>query len=266
MRLLLWLLLLPCAVWGQASTSSSPYSTNWLRDGGIAVGAIGATVAGNILIENKDRLTEADLMGLSQSDVNSFDRFAAGNYSTSAETISDFPFYGSFLAPLLLLMDPDIKKNAPQVYLLYGQALSLAGGMYSMTAGLSRRKRPYVYAPDAPVEIKTDKQATNSFYAGHTAATATATFFLAKVYHDFNPDSPARPYIWAAAAAVPAAVGFLRLKAGKHFLSDNIVGYAVGTTIGILVPELHRRAKNKNIGLVPVSSRYFNGAQLTYNF
>ncbi|WP_276497693.1 phosphatase PAP2 family protein [Pontibacter litorisediminis] len=261
--LFLAVVLLPLAANAQDG-AASPYQTDWLRDGGITVGAIGATVAGNILIGKKDRVSTADLAALSKNDVNGFDRFAAGNYSTSAETLSDFPFYGSFLAPLLLLLDDDIKQNAPQVYLLYGQALSIAGGMYSMTAGLTKRKRPYVYAADAPVGLKTDKQATNSFYAGHTAATATATFFLAKVYHDFNPDSPARPYVWAAAATVPAAVAFLRLKAGKHFLSDNLVGYAVGTTIGILVPELHKRGSR--FSLAPESNGWYDGMAVTYTF
>ncbi|WP_266203943.1 phosphatase PAP2 family protein [Pontibacter kalidii] len=264
MKLLLWLLvLLPCFARGQAATGS-PYKTDWLRDGGVTVGAIGATVAGNILIEKKERLTPADVATLSKYDVNGFDRFAAGNYSASAETISDFPFYGSLLAPLLLLLDDDVKQNAPQVYLLYGQALSIAGGIYSMTAGLTRRKRPYVYAINAPVGTKTDKQATNSFYAGHTAATAAATFFIAKVYHDFNPDSPARPYIWAAAATVPATVGYLRIKAGKHFLSDNLVGYAIGTGIGILVPELHR--VDSRFSLVPESNGWYDGMAVVYRF
>ncbi|MFD1187393.1 phosphatase PAP2 family protein [Pontibacter rugosus] len=144
--------------------------------------------------------------------------------------------------------------------MLYGQTLSIAGGLYSLTAGLSRRRRPYVYGDSTPLELRTDKQATNSFYAGHTAATAAATFFLAKVYHDFNPDSPARPYIWAAAAAVPATVGYLRLKAGKHFLSDNIIGYIVGSGIGILVPELHRR--DSKITLLPAN----DGMAVVYSF
>ncbi|RIJ36708.1 phosphatase PAP2 family protein [Pontibacter oryzae] len=263
--LLLWLLaliLLPSIVNGQ--TATSPYKTDWLRDGSIAAGGIGATVIGNILIEKKTRLTEADLSQLNVNDVNSFDRFSAGNYSANAETVSDYPFYGSFLAPLLLLLDDDIKQNAPQVYLLYGQTLSIAGGLYSMTAGTSSRKRPYVYTSDASLELRTDKQATNSFYAGHTAATAAATFFLAKVYHDFNPDSPARPYIWAAAATVPAVVGYLRLRAGKHFLSDNIVGYAIGTGIGILVPELHRRGSP--ITLIPERTTMYDGLAVVYQF
>ncbi|MBW7465804.1 phosphatase PAP2 family protein [Pontibacter aydingkolensis] len=263
----LWLLLAFASVTcvsGQAPVM--PYKTNWVKDGAIMAGGIGASVAGNILITNKRRLTEDDLRRLSPADVNRLDRFVAGNYSRTAELTSDFPFYGSFLTPLLLLLDDDVKQNAPQVYLLYGQAMSIAGGMYSMTAGLTRRKRPYIYTDDAPIALRTDKQATNSFYAGHTAATATAAFFVAKVYHDFNPDSPARIYLWSAAAALPVAVGYLRMRAGKHFLSDNIIGYTVGASIGILVPELHKRARNSNANLFPVTTPAYRGAMLTYSF
>ena len=45
---------------------------------------------------------------------------------------------------------------------------------------------------------------------------------------------------------------YLRVRAGKHFLTDVIAGYAVGATIGILVPHLHRNQSlndNKNIRL-----------------
>ena len=60
------------------------------------------------------------------------------------------------------------------------------------------------------------------------------------MFHDFNPGSRAQPYVWGAAAAVPAVVAYFRTKAGKHFLTDNLVGYAVGATVGIMVPRLHR--------------------------
>ena len=35
-------------------------------------------------------------------------------------------------------------------------------------------------------------------------------------------------------------VAYFRIRAGKHFLTDNLVGYAVGATVGVLVPRLHR--------------------------
>ena len=263
--LLLWLALSGIGFnhsWCQ--TADSPYEVNWLQDGAITAGGIGASVVGSLLIKNKDRMTEAELTGISSADVNRFDRFAAGNYSASAEHTSDYFFYGSFATPLLLLLNNNARQDAPQVFMLYGQTMSIAGALYSLTAGLIDRKRPSIYATDASLDVRLHEYAKNSFYAGHTAATAAATFFVAKAFHDLNPDSPARPYIWAAAAAVPATVGYLRLRAGKHFLSDNIIGYAIGASIGILVPELHKRSSR--VALLPTSTREYDGVGLVYSF
>ncbi|WP_299705207.1 PA-phosphatase [uncultured Pontibacter sp.] len=200
----------------QAQTIA-PYKTDWVKDGAITAGGIGMTVVGSTILLNKERLTEEDLLRVDRNQVNRFDRFAAGNYNATAEQISDFPFYGSFVAPLFLLLDDGVKQQAPQVFLLYGQAMSITGALFSMSAGLTERKRPSVYATDAPLEARLHKYATNSFFGGHVAATASATFFAAKVFHDFNPDSPARHYVWVAAAITPAAVGYLRMEAGSIF-------------------------------------------------
>ena len=54
-------------------------------------------------------------------------------------------------------------------------------------------------------------------------------------------------------------MGFCRLKAGKHFLSDNLLGYAVGASIGVAVPQLHRIAAGKGMSLVPVQGLNCNG-------
>lgn len=249
---------------GWSQSPVSPYKTDLLRDGAITLAGIGSSVVGSSILVNKDKLTEEDLVGLSKEDVNWFDRFSAGNHSSKAEKVSDFFFYGSFAAPLLLLFDNNARQDAPQVYLLYAEAMSIAGGLYSLTAGLTNRLRPSVYAEDAPLDVRLHKYAKNSFYGGHTAATASATFFLAKVFHDFNPDSPARPFVWAAAAAVPATVGYLRMRAGKHFLSDNLVGYAIGASIGILVPELHK--KDSRVSFTPASTDMYDGVAVTYHF
>jgi hypothetical protein len=254
-------LLLPC----QAQVVA-PYKTNWVKDGAITAGGIGMTVVGSAILLNKERLTEEDLLHVDRRQVNKFDRFAAGNYNASAQKISDYPFYGSFIAPLLLLLDDDVKQQAPQVFLLYAQTMSITGGLFSMSAGLTERKRPNVYATDAPLEERLHKYATNSFFAGHTAATASASFFAAKVFHDFNPDSPARHFVWAGAVITPAVVGYLRMEAGKHFLSDIIIGYALGASVGILVPQLHKKSNNSGFSLVPIKTSTHEGAAITYTF
>ncbi|GAB2529343.1 phosphatase PAP2 family protein [Rufibacter soli] len=238
---------------GLSQSETRLYHTSVIRDGAITAGGIAMAVTGSLILVNKPKLTQEDLNGLDKSQVNGFDRFSAGYYSKSAQKLSNIPFYTSFGLPLLLLADKKALPQAGDIYFLYAETVSLAGGLYALTAGLTNRKRPNVYATQAPLEERLHKYATNSFFAGHTAATASSTFFAAKVFHDLHPDSPWRPVVWGAAAAVPATVGYLRLKAGKHFLSDNLIGFAVGAGIGILVPELHKRKDQLGWNLVPVT-------------
>ncbi|AKQ47398.1 hypothetical protein TH63_00720 [Rufibacter radiotolerans] len=255
---------------GLGQSGSRLYHTNVIKDGAITAGGIAMAVTGSMMILDKPKLTENDLRGLDKSQVNAFDRFGAGYYSKSAQELSDIPFYTSFALPLLLLADKEALPQAGDIYFLYAETVSLAGGLYALTAGLTNRKRPNVYATQAPLEERLHKYATNSFYAGHTSATASATFFAAKVFHDLHPDSPWKPVVWGAAAAVPATVGYLRLKAGKHFLSDNLLGFTIGAGIGILVPELHKRKDQLGWNLVPVTEtlagEFTQGVALTRRF
>ena len=70
---------------------------------------------------------------------------------------------------------------------------------------------------------------------------ASMSFMMAQTYADFHPNSNAKPYIWASAAIYPAIVGWMRVKAGKHFPTDVIVGYLAGAAVGMLVPRIHRK-------------------------
>ncbi|OKL38976.1 phosphatase PAP2 family protein [Pontibacter flavimaris] len=244
----------------------SPYKTSFKVDAPIIAAGMGLSVYGLSLMQDKSGMSEAEIMALSKEDVNGFDRFAAGYDSDKAKKLSDFPFYGSFATPFLMLLNKNVGSKAGQVMVLYVETMAVTGAFFTMTNGSVERARPLVYSNEVDISDKNDANALNAFYAGHTAATASATFFAAKIFHDFNPDSPARPYVWAAAAAVPAAVGYLRLKAGKHFLTDNLLGYGMGAAAGILVPQLHKKANKRNISLMPVSGKYFNGALMTYTF
>ena len=79
------------------------------------------------------------------------------------------------------------------------------------------------------------------------------------MFHDFNPGSAAEPFVWGAAALIPAAVAYYRIEAGKHFLSDNIVGYTLGATMGVLVPQLHKKAGRGGLSMLPVQGLNVNG-------
>ena len=65
-------------------------------------------------------------------------------------------------------------------------------------------------------------------------------FFLAKTYNDYRPDSKYKSLLWATAVIVPATTGLLRYFGGKHFFTDILIGFAVGSVVGTLVPQIHR--------------------------
>ncbi|WP_162052328.1 phosphatase PAP2 family protein [Pontibacter pamirensis] len=248
------------------SQDDSPYQTSLVVDGSIIAAGVGLNAYGLTLLKDKEGLTQEEIRTQTKEDVNRFDRFSAGWDSEAADNHSDYPFYGSFVAPLALLLNDNVKSNAGQVFVLYVETMAITGALFTVTNGYFPRNRPLTYSPDVSDSEKMRGNAQSSLYSGHTAASASAAFFAAKVFHDFNPDSPARPYVWAAAAAVPATVGYLRLRAGKHFLSDKILSYTLGAAAGILVPQLHKKNNNRDISLLPVSGRDYNGASLTYTF
>ncbi len=243
----------------QAQRNASPYHTRFAVDAPVTLGLGALSGVGLLLISKKDGLDQAGLAALDKQDVPKFDRFAAGNYSTGAQTASDLIVYPSLvIAPGLLALSNNIRANYGQVLGLYLQTMAASNATFTLTAGNVYRYRPFLYGSEGGSK-RTSHIMTNSFFAGHTANTAAATFFAAKVYHDFHPGSAARPFVWGAAALVPAATGYFRLKAGKHFLSDNIVGYTVGAAVGILVPQLHKTAVRTGYSIAPVQGLNVNG-------
>ncbi|MDP2687167.1 MAG: phosphatase PAP2 family protein [Aequorivita sp.] len=248
--------------------SISPYEWKWVRDGIWTGAALGASAYGLILIKNKEDLPIAerakflDEASLQKEidKLNFLDQWAAGKHNENANAISDIPFAISFAAPFALLFDDEINDHTGQYIGLYIESLATTAALYTITAGLVDRSRPYVYdnSGDTAESRRFKNNGQRSFYSGHVAATATATFFAAKAYSDFNPDASGKAFVWGGAAVLPAAVGIFRMEAGQHFLTDILLGYVLGAGTGILVPELHKR-KNENIDVYPSSGTSFNG-------
>ena len=192
--------------------------------------------------------------------INFLDQWVAGKHNEDANAISDIPFALSFAAPFALLFDDEINDHTGQYIGLYIESLATTAALYTITAGLVDRSRPYVYdnSGDTGEDRRFKNNGQRSFYSGHVAATATATFFAAKAFSDFNPDANGKVFVWAGAATLPAAVGVLRMEAGQHFLTDVLLGYVLGAGTGILVPELHKK-KVENIDIYPSSGTSFNG-------
>lgn len=245
----------------------SPYHTDFWKDGAVIAAAAGVNILGYVLIKNKDDLTMEELAGKTRDKLPFFDRGNAGYYSKQADKDSYILFDASYAIPVLAaLFNKNERSKFGQVMALYLETIAITGSMYTITAGLVYRSRPFVYGTKAPLERRLDKGAQRSFYGGHVATTAAATFFTAKVFHDFNPGSKLTPYLYGTAGGLTVLMGYLRYKAGYHFLSDCVLSGIIGGATGILIPEFHRNKNLENFSLTPYYNGPSKGFALTYHF
>ncbi len=243
-----------------------PYKTSFKKDAPLIAIGSSLTYLGNTLIKNKKPLTLADLTNKTKDKVPFFDRGNAGFYDKNIDKASYIPFLGSFAMPLaMILINKNEARNASNILVMYVESLSITSALFTMTDGLINRPRPLVYGTIAPTGERLNKNNQRSFFAGHTAATASATFFAAKVFQDINPDSRAKTFVWVIAATVPAVVGYMRYQSGFHFLSDNLLGYIVGAASGILIPEWHKTKAHKNLSFSLQVGKDCKGVSFVYN-
>jgi membrane-associated phospholipid phosphatase len=188
----------------------------------------------------KDRSPEADVLALDRNNVNGFDRWAAGKQNKQLARVSDYLFYGSMPLPIFLMADKKIRKDGLKIGFLYLEAMAITGTFYGSSPYFVDRYRPEIYKTDLTMEERTNVNGRNSFIAGHVATVATSTFFCAQVYADYHPESNFKYVLYGAAALATGVIGYLRIQSGKHFPTDVILGTAVGTLSGILVPYFHR--------------------------
>ena len=69
--------------------------------------------------------------------------------------------------------------------------------------------------------------------------------------------------MWAVAASIPAVTGYLRVRAGRHYVTDVATGYALGAAIGWLVPTIHKNSKLQKSGIILLGSP--QGVNLVWN-
>jgi len=125
--------------------------------------------------------------------------------------------------------------------LLIAEATIIAGDINQLAKFAFARERPYVhFLPRAPSEVRaltgSPSDDNLSFFSGHTTlgfALATSAGMVTSL----------RGYrlasvVWAAGLTMATTVGYLRIAADMHYLSDVVTAAVVGSVIGIGVPLL----------------------------
>jgi membrane-associated phospholipid phosphatase len=243
---------------GKGNSGSEVYKLKAKVDIPVTLGAAGFTLYGFSQVYSRDKIPESEINALNPNDLNSLDRSSAGNTDEKAKAASDKFFLGSIPAPLLLMLDKEIRKDGLKVGLLYLEAMSITGVFYTGSSMLVGRLRPRTYNTALPMDERTRGAGKNSFISGHPALVATSTFFMAKVYSDYHPEMKNKWILYTLAGGASLATGLLRIKAGEHFPTDVMAGLPVGILSGILVPHFHKIKAFKQSGLTLLP--YHNGA------
>jgi membrane-associated phospholipid phosphatase len=191
-------------------------------------------------ISKKSESTEAQIDALNKANIPWFDRWTVHEYSKSWDDASYIPFYLAIPLPLLSLADKNMRKDFWKIGYLYLEAMTASGLLYSTAVNLTNRYRPFTYNKNSPMDLAVGSNAKKSFFAGHVTLVATSSFFMAKVYEQYYPDSKLKWVFYGGAGVMTAATAVMRNLAGMHFLSDVLLGAGVGMLSGILVPGLHK--------------------------
>ncbi len=248
----------------------SPYRLDKTKELTIGITSAAMITTGILLNLNQPKLDSFDIINSDISTIPSFDEKAIHQYDDEFLLASNVLLYTAMAMPFISFADKRVSGHAPQIIAMYIEALALNTSVYMVTTGLVTRRRPLTYNTDTnengepivPFSAKLAKGVENSFFSGHTSTAAAATFYGAKVFTDFRPHSKLVPFVWGAAIAVPGFVGFSRYKAGKHFPTDVITGFAVGATIGYMVPVIHKAKDPDRLSLYPTGT----GLGMTYKF
>jgi membrane-associated phospholipid phosphatase len=239
-------------------TTYHPYHVNHWVTGGILIVGIPATKIGAPWISNKSPVTNAELQTLDRNDFNAIDRWALELDPSNRDhyaNLSDNVLAGIVLLPALTMLDHNIRQDWLDVLLMYSETVIITNTIYlysPLGPAFQNRLRPIVYYDVlANSGARTTGWNRSSFYSGHAASAASASFFTAKVFCDYHPELAWKKYlVYGAAAIPPLIVGYLRMRALFHFPSDILVGFGVGALCGILIPEIHRiRIENISLGL-----------------
>lgn len=231
----------------------------FIAAGAVSIGNIGFEVAYSH--EPRDRWTGPVLL---DKPARNFLRGGTAHSRLLADDISDYMWYGTTYYVLFdglftpLVTDKFNTDVAFQLTLLNWQVVGATGLLARLAHTTVGRTRPSLQGcSDDPNAENHCEFRGASFIAGHAAMTsanaglACANHRALKLYGGGIPDAAVCPIMVTTAAGV----GVLRMIADKHWLSDTLVSWILGGSIGYGLPYfLHYRYVKKVVSPLPNSA------------
>lgn len=168
----------------------------------------------------------------------------------------------------LLLAEPDPKKREHfEVDLvLVVQAVVVAANVTQATKLVVTRERPFVAALLPEEKGATAQPSDNnlSFFSGHTSVAVSSVVSASTIA--FMRGYGVAPWILGAGLPLALGAGYFRVAADRHYVTDVLVGAAVGGAAGALVPWVFHRPLGRDGALGEVRASVVparGGASLT---
>lgn len=216
--------------------AESPYELDWAID--LPVVGISTAMAMAAFVELEP---PSCLPTCSADGINDFDRVALGKYSPGARKAADVGVVALLALPVALDAVDSGGEGWLEDSFVFGETILLTQGLTQLTKLAVRRKAPFVYDESVPIEVRRDSpDASRAFWSGHAATAFAAATVASVTYWHRHPDSPWRWVVLGLSGAAATTVSVLKFEAGYHYPTDLLAGAAVGTGMGVLVPELHR--------------------------
>jgi len=196
------------------------------------------------------KLSGRDPNTLNKNGIPAFERFACEYYSKKLSNISDYTkdaTSGLMLLTALSLLKNSRKENINAFLtdiVMFVESETAIIGLTKCAKSLSKRPRPYAYNTDLSYERRGSRNASLSFWSGHASLAFTTVVFTGYVFQNRHPGSPLTTPVWIIGICSATATSVLRVRSGNHFPSDVVVGAAVGSFIGWVIPRLHKEKSN----------------------
>jgi membrane-associated phospholipid phosphatase len=210
----------------------------------LALGGAGIATwtAGRYLVLEKpvDPLVIQDRSG-----VPGIDRVALDRWSIGAHTASDILLGATVVASLAVtyINQKGEQRLVPATILMETGLITV--GFTSLVKHSVARPRPYLYEQNVPLGERPTTDGLVSFWSGHTAAASAAGFACANLVQRSDASKGLKTATWIGASVLPVAVGFYRVRSGRHFPTDVLTGYAFGALAGWAVPYFHRAERKR---------------------
>lgn len=181
----------------------------------LVYGIQGAWSIGNLIIDKNITIEPKNYL------ISGLDQWHYTEADKELQMASDATFFGTLgaVGVLGLIHWEDGYVNA------MAQNLWITANLTQSVKLLAQRQRPASFKSNDDF---------HSFFSGHSSITATAaTTALWYAYHVKNPNKWAKPLGWTS-VGLSLTTGILRILSGKHYPSDVITGFAVGTGVALL--------------------------------